>query len=288
MAGFRRTTVQDLSAATTTQRPLSRSRTGAVNDADALAYLRAVETADGQRLEAEVRLAVERFIVGCKADGIWTAIKASCILAGARTLSGALVPLVGTAPTNSNFVSGDYNRKTGLAGNASNKYLNSNRNNNADPQDNVHAALYVSTPDTGGSSTARAYLSGANAVSPNFSYLSLLRYNSAGGLTGMAAYVRSQDFVSIGDLNTSGFLGVYRSGSTTFNSRAGTVDIATSSTSRTPGAFPVAIFAENYQGTIGSYSNVQLAFYSLGESLDLALLDARVTRLISAFAQAIP
>jgi hypothetical protein len=57
-----------------------------------------------------------------------TAIKASCILAGARTLAGALVPLAGAAPTNVGpFVSGDYNRKTGLVGDGSTKYLNSNR-----------------------------------------------------------------------------------------------------------------------------------------------------------------
>jgi hypothetical protein len=37
-----------------------------------------------------------------------------------------------------------------------------------------------------------------------------------------------------------------------------------------------------------SYANARLAFYSIGESLDLALLDARVTDLINAFAAAIP
>jgi hypothetical protein len=35
-------------------------------------------------------------------------------------------------------------------------------------------------------------------------------------------------------------------------------------------------------------ANARLAFYSIGESLDLALLDARVTALINAFAAAIP
>jgi hypothetical protein len=46
---------------------------------------------------------VNAFVKGCKADGIWSAIKASCILAGADTLAGALVPLVGAAPTNFNI-----------------------------------------------------------------------------------------------------------------------------------------------------------------------------------------
>ena len=37
-----------------------------------------------------------------------------------------------------------------------------------------------------------------------------------------------------------------------------------------------------------NFSNARLAFYSIGESIDLALLDARVTALITAFAAAIP
>jgi hypothetical protein len=48
--------------------------------------------------------------------------------------------------------------------------------------------------------------------------------------------------------------------------------------------------------SIGVFSNAaglaptsaRLAFYSIGESLDLALLDARVTTLVAAFAAAIP
>jgi hypothetical protein len=93
-------------------------------------------------ISGDLRLA--SFVKGCKNDGIWTAIKASCILAGARTLAGALVPLVGTAPTNFDglFDSGDYNRKTGLIGDGSTKSLDSNRNNNADPQNSKHVSAY--------------------------------------------------------------------------------------------------------------------------------------------------
>jgi len=121
-------------------------------DPDAAAYITAVEAADtaaGQTggLEEKTKIAIDNFVLGCKADGIWSAIKASCILAGARTLSGALVPLAGTAPTNVGglFLSGDYNRKTGLVGDGSTKYLDSNRANNADPQNNAHFSIYQSS-----------------------------------------------------------------------------------------------------------------------------------------------
>jgi hypothetical protein len=92
-------------------------------DADAARYIEAVERADGRRLELQVRSALATFIADLKKRGWYTAIKQSCILCGARTLAGALVPLKGDAPTNNNFVSGDYNRKSGLVGDRSTKYL---------------------------------------------------------------------------------------------------------------------------------------------------------------------
>jgi len=116
-------------------------------DADALAYIAAVEAADtaaGQSggLESGVKDAINALFVGCKADGTWSAIKASCILAGARTLSGALVPLVGPVPGNVGpFVSGDYNRKTGLKGNGT-KNLLSNYTLLASNSTNTHLSVF--------------------------------------------------------------------------------------------------------------------------------------------------
>jgi hypothetical protein len=41
-------------------------------------------------------------------------------------------------------------------------------------------------------------------------------------------------------------------------------------------------------GPVTDYSNARLAFYSIGESLNLALLDARITTLINTFGAVIP
>ena len=116
-------------------------------DTDAGDYIQRVEGASGdnQALEPATRQAINNFVIGCKQDGIWNAIKASCILSGARTLAGALVPLVGTAPANNGFIGigTDYVRKTGLVGDGSTKYLDSNRNNNADPQNSKHLLFTV-------------------------------------------------------------------------------------------------------------------------------------------------
>jgi hypothetical protein len=49
------------------------------------------------------------------------------------------------------------------------------------------------------------------------------------------------------------------------------------------------VFArENNSSVAEIYTDARLAFYSIGESLNLALLDARVTTLVAAFAAAIP
>jgi hypothetical protein len=85
---------------------------GPAYDSDAQAYIDAVESADGQALETDVKEAYNNFFVGLKDDGLLTDLSACCLLLGARTIAGALTPLVPSmpSPTNNNFVSGDYSR----------------------------------------------------------------------------------------------------------------------------------------------------------------------------------
>jgi hypothetical protein len=247
-------------------------------DSDAAVYISAVEVADGQALETGVKDAINAFVVGCKADGIWNAIKTSCIMAGARTLAGALVPLVGTAPTNFNFVAGDYNRKTGLIGNATTKYLNSNRLNNADPQDSKHLAVYR-TAHTGASDTR--YMSTPSVGADGYSLLgqqteTSIAYFGANRVSG---------FTPLGSTSATpaGLYGVSRSSAATETYRVNGASTAAAVDSRTPTNDSIFVF-----GTLGWLTPARLAFYSIGESLDLALLDVRITDLINAFAAAIP
>jgi hypothetical protein len=249
-------------------------------DEDAGNYIQAVETADAQALEPATRKAINNFVIGCKQDGIWTAIKASCILAGARTLAGALVPLVGAAPTNNGFIGigTDYVRKTGLVGNGSTKYLDSNRNNNTDPRDSNHNSIFISTAGTGIEIYAGAGLtsaeSGANnlgrTTSPSINMFFRNRFSTA---------------IQFGNADATGFAGTSRSSSANFLARVGGQASTATVGSQSPYNGNWCVFA----GTGGSYkSNARLAFYSIGESLDLALLDTRVTDLINAFAVTIP
>jgi hypothetical protein len=253
-------------------------------DDDAQAYITAVQAADTQDLEFSVIFAINDFVVGCKADGIWDAIKSSCILAGARTLTGALIPLKGTAPTNVNFVSGDYNRKTGLVGNGTTKYLNSNRNNNADPQNSKHLAVYASTRNT--EDALKLYCGSVQAAggtgdSQIFSGLSANKISSRCNI--------DITLTSTGNLHsTNGFFGASRNNSSNYDLRGSSINETITRNSNPPNGLSIFIFNRNLQGAPDYiYSNARLAFYSIGESLDLALLDARVTTLINAYSTAI-
>jgi hypothetical protein len=245
-------------------------------DTDAGDYIQRVEGASGdnQALEPATRQAINNFVIGCKQDGIWTAIKASCILSGARTLNGALQPLAGTAPTPFAFLEADYNRKTGLVGNGSSKYLNSNRNNNADPQNNQHMAVYATTKNSGTN-----WYMGAGVIDGGSTHLL--------STSNIAAQSRNRnsspdDFATLG---TSLLIGMSRNNSSNYIVRSGSSATITRS-SQTPFSANVEIY--NSASSTGFFGTCRLAFYSIGESLDLALLDARVTALITAFGVAIP
>jgi hypothetical protein len=248
-------------------------------DTDAAAYITAVETADGQALEEKTKIAIDNFVLGCKADGIWSAIKASCILAGARTLAGALVPLAGTAPTNNNFVSGDYNRKTGVVGDGATKYLNSNRNNNADPQNSRHLALNLSSAGSGAASLLIGCGTGSDLGRSTIARV------YTGGSAPEDAFRIASSTASFVRGNPVGFLGATRTSSANVVARSVGANTTFSQTSETPQNENIGVLART---TAASYANVRTNFYSIGESLDLALLDARVTDLINAFGAAIP
>jgi hypothetical protein len=251
-------------------------------DPDAAAYITAVEAADtaaGQSggLEEKTKIAIDNFVLGCKADGIWSAIKASCILAGARTLAGALVPLAGTAPTNPGnvFVQADYNRKTGLVGNGSTKYLNSNRANNADPQTNCHMSVYATNKGT----PIKSYIGNLTPIPGSQLVI---------GVAQMEAYVNGGAAAVVTSAPSMGMIAGMRQGTTTTCYFAKNVSVATGNPTSVYPTVDNYVFARNSAGSANIPVDARLAFYSIGESLDLAKLDARVTDLINAFGVAIP
>lgn len=106
-----------------------------IADADALAWANNVASGDGGvELEDAIKQAMDTYVqtlkttgLGGAAGSIWSQAVQLLLHCGPRTLAGALRPLKGAVPTNNNYVSGNYNRKSGL-GKASNTnaYLDSN------------------------------------------------------------------------------------------------------------------------------------------------------------------
>lgn len=239
-------------------------------DSDAAAYIASVETADGASLAAKYKDAINAFIVGAKADGFWSAIKAACFLAGPATLSGALVPLVGSAPTNHNFVSGDYNRVTGLKGNGTNKYLSTNRNNNADPQDNQHMAVWVQTATTSLSFQIGTWTGTAANGETHLALISGFVQSRNRNITVDAPSIAA----------TTGIFVSSRSSSGSYVLRHGATKNTITRSSQTPLNNVIQVFAAG----AAFPSNGRFGWYSVGESLDVDLLSSRLTTYMAAIA----
>jgi hypothetical protein len=250
-----------------------------ITDTDAQTYITRVEEADSlslgysQGLEWQVKKAINDFVVGCKVDSIWTSINTGCILAGARTLSGALVPFKGVAPTAFNFT--DYSRTQGLKGGntGDGRYIDTNRLNSEDPLDFVHASAYVFTQDTG------VVLGSDNNLGAE---IGIRPYGT--GNTYFRAHDTNPNFIPSPTPTSPGFVGVARSVSTGLNyiypSSTGVV-LATRSSVAVTTPNNINIFRRS---NATQYYNGRIGFYSLGGNLNLSLLKARVDTLMAAFA----
>ena len=251
-------------------------------DPDAAAYLRAVEAADGQALETPVKRAVDDFFRGIKADGTFSAIKAACLLCGARTLAGALVPLVGTAPTNvaDGFVEGDYTRggaTPGLKGDGT-SYLDSGRANNSDPQNDKHLACYQSAAGSPPEALIGSIIR-TPALSVSQVFLATIP-SVVGAAINSPAVKQENGSVGIGLVGA-----VRNAGTQTLYFAGNSYDEERESNGHH--SLNTFVFARNDEGAVSFPSDATLAFYSIGEALDLALLDTRVTALITAIGAAV-
>jgi len=199
-------------------------------------------------------------------------IKAMPFMVGARTLPGCLVPAVGPAPTNYNFVPPDYDRKTGLLGDGATTYLDSNRAGDAEALNNQHMSVYVDTAST--ATNAYIGLGGDTGIYRNtaLNAIDVRSRNSIGGSTG--------------SINSIGFIGISRGNASNFDARTSGNTVIINIVSNFANPQNTTVFAR--QSGTSLLADARIAFYSIGEALDLALLDARVSALITAIDGAIP
>ena len=216
---------------------------------------------------------IDKFIKGCKEDsspneGVsnWDAIKACCIMSGWNGLNGALVPLKGDAPTNFNFVSADYDRVTGLKGDGSTKYLDSNRSNSADPKNNNHNFVYMTEgPD---SECALMGAGGPGDIANNI------------GVSGNGNFfVRNRSSDSSSSNFIKGFVATSRFSAEGYDFRRGEETIDFTYESGSPISDNVFIFGRSVASLLPT--DARMSIYGIGEAIDLAALDARVTTLMT-------
>jgi hypothetical protein len=246
---------------------------GLVSDADANAYLAAVQAADGQLLEPAVRIAVNNFIVGCKADGNWSKITTAGILAGARTLNGFLVPLKGNAPTNveDGFVQADCSRSLGLKGSLSTvKSLNISWP--GDVLDNVSFGFYLVEPSTS-SATDRSYMAGSVSARINPNNIVRVQDNLNSSFSGMNTAPGLK--AGLRDPSRVGTKIAYTGGQENTVSQAASATLGTT----------IRLFSRVASST-GAQVDAQISFYWAGEYLNASLLESRVATLMSDLAAA--
>jgi hypothetical protein len=249
-------------------------------DSDCLTYLAAVKAADGAGVEVSVATAVDAFFRGTKAAGVFDALKACCILAGARTLAGALVPVVGDAPTNvaDGFVEGDYSRTDGLTGDGT-SYIDTGFANTTLDKDDAHCAVYATSheTDTGAYigafdlSTGDCQIAGFNATNV------ICRFMAANG-----------ELIPSDKLTP--FLAATRGASASYLFRDDGATNTITRTSGTPTTMDWCVFARSTNPTHTSPSDATIAFYSIGTdigSAGLTDLDTAVSNLITAIGEAL-
>lgn len=241
-------------------------------DTDASAYITLVEAADGTSLETSVKQTINDFVVGCKSDGIWNSLSTCCILAGARSLTGALIPLKGNSPTNVGFAAGDYNRLNLLGGTS--KYLNSNVLDNAFDQNDFHMSIWQAQPVPSGNRTSI----GVQQASP-YNTSSILH---SGSNTFLRARNNTSTFTALNGATSVGLFGVSRSSTTSYNEkRPGNNITSISINSTSPLSIPYFVFSSNSNGIPLTSYHGRLSFYSLGQSINLVQLNSRVSDLLS-------
>lgn len=265
---------------------------GVVFDIDALNYIQAVEVADGQILENPVKTAINTLVVGLKTDGIWSNISACGILAGARTLSGALIPLKGPAPTNFNFVSGDYTRSGGLSGDGFTKYINTNIAANSRPSNSAHISVYVSNSATLPNIITTQIIIGTGlAGSPvsgvdNFYILKGTPTSVGGMLTTRFGIGQTSTFTN---QNRPGFKGISRTdNSVTYVLQGSLSSVVTRSSILPIAPWNILLYTGNSQLAGGNgepgpplgFIDTALTFYSIGSAVNLNLLQTRILTLM--------
>ena len=182
-------------------------------------------------------------------------------------IQGVTVPLRDgmTVPTQSNFVASDLDQLTGLKGDGSTKYINTNLTGSNTTQDDVSTSVYLTAADQRTSN----YNWNGNGANQDGS----LHFQCLNG-TGVYARCQSSSRQSLETIDTTtktGFCGLNRASSTTYNYLLDTVSGSNTVTSQVPLNSALSVFTS--QGSSSAATSARLATYHYGPALNLATLE---------------
>jgi hypothetical protein len=220
-------------------------------DPDAASYFSRIIAA-GSTITNDNKLAVDAFIRGCKADGIWSNITQACLLAGPDTIAGAFVPLKGNTPT---YIATDHTRLGGVIGS-----FDTQTNHTTFSKDNIHYSVWRTSV-----SNANHFILTSGGQTTGIGTTSIEVFNSS-------LYTRNQSTnAQNAGTNIGGFIGVTRNLSTSYIRRYNNGNVQLN----------ISSIATLQNANIFSSTLSRLSFYSIGENIDLALLNARVSTYMS-------
>ena len=211
----------------------------------------------------------------------WPDSGAFCAMAGYLfPPDDTLIPLKDghDAGTLKAFVTGDWNAVTGLKGNGSTKYVDSNRAADVEPLNDISAGVYISAP-LSANEVGQSVLGSREEASSAFEIFTReLHY-----------YIRNRSHADragsdpgVTDSYT-GYLGTSRSNSSDFLIRDNDTDTTQTLSSGATNPYNIYVFARNDSGTgfLGTRADFRLPFYHIGPNLsgagELAELDSILT-----------
>jgi hypothetical protein len=263
-----------------TKRTISAGGSTGSIDSDAQSIISAVEAADGQSLETSVKNAINTFVVGAKDGGIWDDLDAGVwrLMAGPRTLAGALANGRGANPTNNGFVSGDYVRAAGIKGDGSSKYLDANYNTSQVDSGDFALSTYLNTAPVSGEVEISANTSGNTSCSlfarSSGTSMNTRAYNNSIRLSSSGLSVGNPGFYFVGKstINVVNF----------FSTEVSSVDSHVQTSDPSIPARDFYVLARNSSETPGNFISGRMAFYGITEYADPTVLEPLVDAYLSA------
>jgi hypothetical protein len=227
-------------------------------DADALAFFSAAGITDNTQ-----KLAVDKLVKDLKSYGLWTKMYAIYPFVGGSATSHKFNlknPVDSDAAYRLVFNGGWVHSSTGVLGNGTNTYANTNLGMNILPQNNASLSIYSRTNSIGNRVDMGVYYTTIGFYSLLCARLSnnfQTRLNS--GATDAL----------IANTDSTGFYQVYRTDATNIINKKGTAtptSFARASVSSGGFTFPYFLGDLNFNSTpLGYYTNREYAFASLGE-----------------------